>query len=383
MSPPRFVAASLCFVLVFAPAAFAKQKRFSTVTTSGAEAVGTVVESGLMTCFPSGLLRPAKKKGGKRKPAYCETSAAVVDGDQLLLASDKPIPGHSPLLLLPLQSPLTSAPIRFLHQGPLPSARKIEDMTRTPKRDWFFATTAFDRVRPPPDASWDAYNMLIAWPAGHPERAQVVAADASTPPTSVKLRRRFQALLGAPFWKIEGLAALPGQRLLFGVREVGLTYKKPAYVVTLIEVTYRIQDDVVTLNDDMRLIYNLRDDQHLVQGHRVAVSSLAYLPARDRLLLLTSYEHGYTDEGLGAYLWTLSLGALHAGRPPHLVLDARGQPLHFAHKAEGLALLGDDLIAVIHDDDRVIGRRKITKPGVQFSRQPNQAAYDIVRLRWR
>jgi hypothetical protein len=55
-------------------------------------------------------------------------------------------------------------------------------------------------------------------------------------------------------------------------------------------------------------------------------------------------------------------------------------PLLFAHKGEGVTVLGDDFVLVAHDDDRVLGRNNVTNPETQFSRAVNQAAYTLVAL---
>ncbi len=101
--------------------------------------------------------------------------------------------------------------------------------------------------------------------------------------------------------------------------------------------------------------------------------------------MLTSIEseavnEGFGDVGLGGYLWTLSLADLHENKAPTLVLKGPGSPLLFAHKSEGVTVLNRDLVLVVHDDDRVLGREHIENPETQFSRGANQAAYTLVLL---
>ena len=86
------------------------------------------------------------------------------------------------------------------------------------------------------------------------------------------------------------------------------------------------------------------------------------------------------DLGLDGVL-NLSMEALEKSGAPQLIRKADGKPLMLAHKGEGVAVLCKDFVFVIHDDDRVLGRTKITNPETQFSRKEHQAAFTVVRLR--
>ncbi len=84
---------------------------------------------------------------------------------------------------------------------------------------------------------------------------------------------------------------------------------------------------------------------------------------------------------MGAYFWTLPLANLSDNQAPNLVLKQDSDsPLLFAHKAEALTVLSDDLVLLVHDDDRVLGRDSVEDPETQFSRGANQAAYTLVSL---
>jgi len=71
---------------------------------------------------------------------------------------------------------------------------------------------------------------------------------------------------------------------------------------------------------------------------------------------------------------------LKARNPPTLVLKQPGRPLLFAHKPEGLTVLNENLVLVVHDDDRVLGRPNVENPETQFSRGAHQAAYSLVHV---
>jgi hypothetical protein len=306
------------------------------------------------------------------------------------MASDKPIPGEgrSPVFSFPYAgSGAISGPLTYQTAAPLVNAIKYEDMTLTPDGQYVIATTGFDRVKDD-SHEWDGYNTLLVWPAGDPGAVQVVAATTADGVTSsVGLRDGMtQALVnsefseGMPYFKVEGLAAIPGGRLLFGIRELGAKYDDFDYAVKIVAAPYQIVGGALSFTGDMELIYDFDPGTQSKIRQTVALSSIEYDEHHERLYLLTSFETKEGDEGLGAYLWTLPLADLDAGGAPSLVLKDTGDPLLFAHKAEAVTVLSDALVLVVHDDDRVLGREDVQDPETQFSRGAHQAAYTLVSL---
>ena len=117
-----------------------------------------------------------------------------------------------------------------------------------------------------------------------------------------------------------------------------------------------------------------------MDGQRIALSGLAYDSFHNRLYLLTSYESAPTVEGIGGFLWTLSLEALEQKTPPVLVRNRQGNALSFGHKPEGIAVLSRKELLIVYDDDRVLGAPGLRKGEEIFYRKPNQAAYSVVLL---
>jgi hypothetical protein len=269
----------------------------------------------------------------------------------------------------------------------LVQAVKYEDFTSTPDGKFIIATTAFDRVKSESNR-WDAYNTLLIWPAGSPESVKIVSPSTNNGITSsVSLRRKLSFALktrrypdGMPYVKVEGLAAIPGNKLLFGIREIGARYDDFEYVVMIVEASYTLVDDELVLADDFRMIYDYNPATHADLTHPVALSSIEYDRHADRLVMLTSFEASDTDEGLGGFLWTLPLSSLRRHCAPTLVMKNDATPLMFAHKAEGIAVLDARRVLVVHDDDRVLGRATVENPETQFHRKMNQAAYTIAEF---
>ncbi len=353
----------------------------------GAGAAGRIIERGVFDCFTPML--PA----ANGRLANCEISAAAfVPGSEgpgrLIFANDKPIPGRgrSPVFVIPFSGGrIFPEKIRYLIHSDLRRARKYESLTLTPDGRTVIAATAFDRNK-------DAWNNLLAWPARRKKKKTFDAAIVSPSrrngvSSSRGIRAKIRAALksaawpeGPPYFKVEGLAAVPGGKLLFGIREEGDSRKKFGFAMKIVSVSYDAADGALRLRDDFRLAYRCAPPPLAPGGNPVALSSIEYDPYGRRLYLLTSYEAGKTDEGLGAFLWTLPLKDFRSGRPPALVRKADGGPLRFAHKAEGLAVIDKNRVFVVHDDDRVTGRREVKNPETQFRRLPHQAAYSIVAL---
>jgi len=345
---------------------------------------GQIVIRGIVDCFEEGLM------ADEEKPVYCETSTLVYLGDHVVFASDKPVPGegYSSVFSFPYAG---SGPVEgsttYFTADPFLTAVKYEDMTITPDGQYVIATTGFDRVKGDSN-EWDGYNTLMTWPLGNPDGVIVSPANTNEGVTSsVSLRDDISQALttpefpdGVPYSKVEGMTVLPDNRLLFGIREMGAKYDNFEYAVKILAAPYEMQDGALTLTGDFELIYDFDPATEPLISQTPALSSIEYDPHNDRLYLLTSFETEETDEGLGAYLWTLPLADLEAGNAPSLVLKDENSPLLFAHKGEGVTVLGDNSVMVVHDDDRVLGRDDVTNPETQFSRAPHQAAYTLVSL---
>ena len=349
----------------------------------------SIIERGVINCFAEGLTT------SEGKPASCETSAVVYQGTYLIFGSDQPIPkeGLSSVFAikytdngLPTDSGLSIEPLSYLTAPPFLVATKYEDFTVTPDGLYVIATTGFDRVKSD-SAEWDAYNTLLLWKVGSPDTVTVASPTTTDGVTSsVSLREKISLALkseqfpnGVPYFKVEGLAAIPGNKLLFGIRELGANYEEFEYAAKILSVSYQIRNgNVLELADEFKLIYSYDVNKITAFNQTVGLSSLEYDKHSDRLYLLTSFEESETDEGLGGYLWTLPIADLKSGKAPTLEIKEEGTPLLFAHKSEGISVLSKNKVLVIHDDDRVLGRKIVENPETQFSRQANQGAYSIV-----
>lgn len=322
---------------------------------------GEIASTFAVPCFEPGLMRGDK-------PATCELSAVTVLDGAALALNDKPVPGdaRSAALRFDPDAPAT-APTHV--DGPtFAEFRKYEDAARLPGGE-VLITTGFDRIRD--DGKWDPYNALFVWRPGAPLRV-ISESSRKGVRSSRTLRAALQASLadeevpdGPAYFKVEGLAVTAEGEVLLGIREAGRTYEDFTFRVTLLAAP---DLDALAAGEISRVWDG--DPAPADLTGPLGLSSLGQDHARGGTWLTTSYELGETDEDLGGYLWWLSDTARRSGDSAQLVRDGGGEPLHFAHKPEGVTVLDDGRLLIVHDDDRVTGRPadQITDARRQFSR---------------
>ncbi|WP_048306425.1 hypothetical protein [Halomonas sp. PR-M31] len=342
----------------------------------------TIVSHGTMHCFPTGL------RDEQDKLVNVEVSAVVYDGHRLILASDKPIPGAERSAVFAMNISDQGIPddstLEYFTARAIQQATKYEDFALTADNKHVLATTGFDRI----DAEshdLNDYNHLLIWPLGEPAKVQTVDPDPRDGVEgSLELRNKLDAAIGTPYYKIEGLAAIPGDQgdglLLFGVREQGNAHDDFNYVCRVVRAHYKINErDNLEFVDELRSFYHFDPGQYDQVRHVCGLSSLEYDPYNHRLYLLTSFET--EDDGvehIGGYLWVMSLEDFAANKSPALVTDDHGAPLEFEHKAEGLAVLDKTRLFVAYDNDRHMGLGSIDE---RDERHACEAPYTLLEMR--
>ncbi len=397
---------------------------FFTALQSCSERASTtayVLKEGYIDCFPEGLSYSSTKnaKGSKKpRPVTAEISGVAYYHNRLILLNDKPIPGTTPLMTIPYDKAFIHQRIKHIGNENVRKARKLEDVTLSPDLKYMFMITAFNRINNK-NFKRDSYNMLFYRKLqddlkGYDEVVDLTLREGyvSSLPLRKKIKKALKSKIypdGPPYFKVEAIAAIPGNRLLIGIRAMGKSYKKFNYTITIIGATYALytekekkkprkewKEHFHFTGSGFKVLY--RFNPYKYEGLLelpIGLSSMEYDFFNDRLLLLTSYENNAidgdlkveSDEDVGGYLWSLPMQDFELNLPPELVMEeveqggiTKKRPLHFAHKAEGITVLDPSTVFIIHDDDRRMGRAKITNPRTQFSRKHNQAAYSIVRF---
>ncbi len=357
-------------IYLYAPCSNQKTKQLN---------IAKITERGLIDCFKD------TTKNGKKY--YCESSAVIFYKNKITIASDKSFPQHAPLVSLNFKNnTLNKNKNTYFDNKELMSIKKIEDFTITPDKKYIFLTTGFDRLNKKSKKTIP-YNNILYWPTDKPNNISVFyPSKVNNILSSVGLRSKISKALankdfpeGPEYFKIEGIAAIPGNLLILGVREMGKRYDDFSYTIKLIAMPYKISNNKIELNGDLKVVYEFIPTTNDIK-QPIGLSSIEYDSFNKRLYMLTSFENGESDEKIGAYLWTLSIENYKNKQNPTLVKKANQQALLFAHKAEGITVIDKYTVFVIHDDDRVLGRKNVTNPEIQFSRKANQAAYTIVKF---
>lgn len=150
---------------------------------------------------------------------------------------------------------------------------KLEGLTRLPSGD-FLAVTAFDR----PDRSFRRLLRFSYVPAAPVEAVPVAVNDAA-------LGAAIRAASRLPWFKIEAVAVdRTGAKILFGVRNVGESYRAPRDVVLVVRCPFR--DDRVGPPEAVIRF----STAEALSGRAEGLSDLQLDAGGDSFVLLTSHE---------------------------------------------------------------------------------------------
>jgi hypothetical protein len=214
-------------------------------------------------------------------------------------------------------------------------ASKFEGLTRLPSGS-FLAVTAFDRPDP-------RFHRLFRFSYAPTAPAEAVAVGVSDDALGGAIR----AASGLPWFKIEALAVdRTGTRVLFGVRNVGESYRAPRDVAFVVRCPLA-HDRVGAPEAVIRL-----STAEALGGQAEGLSDLQLDAGGDSFLLLTSHEGTENrPDAHSGHLFRVPAGVLLGASTP--VPVALGAPLRgWRAKPEGLAVEPSGALVVVFDDDR-------------------------------
>lgn len=316
-----------------------------------------------------------------REGVNCEVSGVVRTGETLVLANDKqmPKPGDPAIFALALNNNHIVGSPTYLKGGGLRNADKFEGLTSTLDGKHVVAITAFNKEGTAENPAADALNTLLYWPVGEPEKAEIIAPSTRGQVTSSRdLRERISDAVGSPYYQIEALSIAPGERLLVGIRKHGKNSKTADFSFLLLSIPFSISERGVVLGDQFETIWNLTPDQLAEElGMKagtypeLGVSAIEFdRYNQDRFYAVTSYELG---DRVGGFLWVLPLKGDKPGKPQAVRLKD-GSALAFTNKPEGVEVLDDSHVLVVHDDDRL----QVKDPETNIERQQHEFVYSVV-----
>lgn len=342
-----------------------------------AQPIGTPVKSisfGVAQCFEASLQASGVATN-------CEVSGVVKSGNSVILANDKAIPGQGRSAIFSL--PLQGGTIQNVAPTPLVSPTinlgdKYEALTSTLDGAYIIASTAFGKVGSEQSAADDRFNNLVYWPAGKPENAKLIEPSSRGGVTSSRaLRAQIQTALGTPYFQIEGLSVIPGA-LLLGIRKAGKSSDDFKYVSIVLAAPMSVESGNVKLTGHFYTFANLRTSDPW-GNHALGLSAIEYDRFNtDRIYLLTSYEDGLGGKvNIGGFLWAVPITAPYASKDvgaPVLIRKADGGPLVFSNKPEGIEVLNNSSVIVVHDDDR----ESVPDSATGKSHRPNEFAFSVI-----
>ena len=350
-----------------------------------------IIERGYIDCFEEGL------KYDNGKTVWASPSAIVYTGKELVVASDKPIPGENRSAVFSIKyrpgDCIAKAPVTFYDASLYKDTQKYESIALGPCGNTLYFSTPYGTLGS--DTQVDLpYNRILA-----------ADKDCLNCPRSVGegkhegfaanlgwLRVQLQQLFKTEkfpnrvnYVSVEGMTFGPGNRIYFGIRQYGQDYDMHTCTIAIASIPYVMDGDYLKFIGDLKMEYWIDSSSlGLVEGG-IGLADLHYNKKEALFYLLTTYEKSDNgqDEDVGAHLSTLSFQAMKQGYLPTIIKTPDGSPLHFAHKMEGMCWVNDDTLVFIADDDYITGRERqenVQNSEHQFCRKPHQAAYAVVKV---
>ncbi|MBP7653221.1 hypothetical protein KA977_07345 [Candidatus Dependentiae bacterium] len=334
---------------------------------------------------------PENLNNSGNKPFFAEISGAVSGGEYIYLVNDKPIQDKSPIFKIHFdkQNSKFHQDITYLTSPIISSSEKFEDITITPDGKYIIASTAFDRVMPGTN-KLDNYNKLITWSTDNEDSVTVINHTYNDGIiSSVSLRENIKKCLadtdfpeGPEYFKIEGLTALPNNKILLGIREYGKKHDDFNYTIKIICSEYFIEKNKLNIKNDWKLIYNFDTAKMKELNYKqLGLSGLTFDPVNNILYILTSYEDSIS--GFDGYLWYITLEDFFNSKQLSAVYDETGNEfLSFnPHKPEGAALIDAETLLIVYDDDRMLTMTSKKDNSIEYKRKPNEFWYEIIKIK--
>jgi hypothetical protein len=305
-------------------------------------------------------------------------------GQTYVVATDKPIASHSPLIAIQTKAFSNETSDASLASpkdaAAFAKSEKIESLALG--RDFSFGATDFEWITANP-AEADTYNNLLRWPGTDVSKADLLhASERDGVRSSRVLRDSFSAVLsspqypsGPPYYKVEGLEQVDGVSLIFGIREIGTDYEHPEPCFVLLEAA--IEKDKGGKPTISTKFTKSLEFTPKVPGFENLQFGLTSLESDKNNKIFIAAAASEKDGVFTSTFWLFSRADGRFSQPA-LLHDLKGKPLVILHKVEGVAFESNDTILAICDDDREL--TSITTPAGTLTRKPHEAAYFRIRI---
>ncbi len=314
----------------------------------------------------------------------CEPSTVAFVNGKIFIGNDKPMPNNnSSVFSFDFLDEIQCGTQKPLNYDLLYKVSKYEASTITPDKDFLLLSSSFSY--PITDSvHGKTYNSLVYINLENPEKSDFLHITESTDSNSIDIKIELKNALksdiykdGPGYFKVEGLAILPNNKMIFAVREQGVEYGKSEYAIILLAADYKIINEKIKLIGKVKKIYDFNPSEYKNINQPIGISSIEYSEFDERIYFSTSLEQAETTDQIGAYLWYLSVNELNTNQEPHLLLNKENKPFNFLHKIEGIAVLDKSKLLLVGDDDRITG---INEDTPTFKRDSNTAYWTIIEI---
>lgn len=317
-----------------------------------------------------------------------EISGVGFYGNRLYLVSDQPIPGFPSFFDCQYQVPLNFRSGRFLGGSLIRSAYGFEDIAVSPNLKYLFLLTSFERLPNMADSAFFSNNVIQYLPINHPDSVFYLPRKTPVRRDLIQFRKQIQKALssklypnGPTYFKAEALTVVSDSLLLIGISRMGPDPYAAVYQAIILEAEYYMgEDNRVMMTSSVKESYQLFFDDHPELTGPLYITGMDYDYYNKALFFTTAYNRGSRAADVGGYLWRIDFSDYQLHRPAELVYSAPDVPLHFAHKPSGVAVIDEETVLVICDDERITGEPEIFDPRKEFYRQLNESAYYVLEI---
>lgn len=366
--------------LVFLSTLFANSCKNNKTETiiENKEIIAEITNDGYFECFEDSLM----KKNGK--PYTCEPSTVVFCNNNLFIANDKPFP-HD---------------FSSFFSFNFSDTTNLNDYTNYTD-SLFFLVNKYEASSVTPDAQFMLFSSSYSYPASDPKNGDTYNTTIFVNPndfsnsgvlhfkgnsgiSSKDVKRGIKNALkcdsfpnGPDYLKLEGLAILPNNKIIFGIREFGNAYNDFQYTITFLQADYIQTNTSFVLTSDIIKIYEFTPSDTLGLELPLGLSSVEYNVFDSTIYFVSSHEIGTSTDSICSYIWHLSLNDLNNNLPAKIIKGTDNKPLKLVHKIEGLTILNKNSLILIADDDRITG---INENAPSFTRKLNQSYWCKIKI---
>ncbi len=303
-----------------------------------------------------------------------EGSSVLYNGKDILVSLKKSIKEVSSTASIEFSKTFMNNPVRY-STNQLFQNLIVKDFTLTFDKKFSFALVCS------PDQTND---QLVFWTFMNPEDIKPIKPN---PGENFTLKSAILNSLNLHFkdsiinFKLDGLAALPNNKLLIGVTEVTNERDQNSSVFTLIEVGYTITNQgIVFLKNDFRLALNFETFENDRIRENISLVAMEFDPDNSRILFLTKFTNIKRETDMGGYLLGMSLYNIQLGEGyPYIFENSNGNVFVFDHQPGGLTYVNRNIFFILNDDETYLGDSK-RRHKKTWERSPNQLSYTVIKV---